>query len=102
MSAVPSVFHLAQAKKFNVQEIDPSLLRIEHDCQVPRFRKTPSKYAPIFEKLKVGSAIVCEPKEAARIASRLREWVETEGINARVRQVSLCKDGMGRVWLLEK
>lgn len=101
MSAVPSVFQLAQARKYNTYEIDATMLRVEHDCKIPSFRKRASKYTPIFEKLKMGSAIVCEPNEAPRIACRLREWLESNNKPAKVKQLSRCPDGMGRVWMVE-
>jgi len=102
MNAVPSVFHLAQAPRFNVDGIDPDLLKIEHDSPVHSARAGKSKYTPVFAKLKIGSAIVCEPKEAGRIAQTLRKWLEATGKPYKVKHVSNCPDGNGRVWLLAK
>lgn len=102
MNAVPSVFHLAQAPRFNVDGIDPDLLKVEHDSPVHSARSGQSKYTPVFAKLKIGSAIVCEPKEAGRIAQTLRKWLEATGKPYKVKQSAHCPDGNGRVWLLAK
>ena len=107
MSAVPSVFHLAnkQPRKVvnrTVQGIEPDLLKIEHDCPLHVARVRASKYDEIFSKLKPGSALVCEPKEAGRIAQTLRKWLQARNMPYTITQSAHCPDGRGRVWMIAK
>lgn len=105
MNAVPSAFHLAHAPrkvKNHTNEIDPDFLKIEHDSPVHTPRVGQSKYTPLFSKLKIGSALVCEPSETGRVAQTLRKWLESTGKPYKVKQTAHCPDGRGRVWLLAK
>ncbi len=102
MNAVPSVFHLASMKPTSMKGIDPDFIKIEHDSPFFSPRKTVNKFAPLFAKLKINSALVCEPSEAPKLAEKLREWLKDTGKPYKVKQVSNCPDGHGRVWLLAK
>lgn len=59
------------------------------------------KYSPLFDKMKVGQAVKCHPKDAPKVAGAMRKWVKDHRPGAMVRAVRRYpKDNMGRVWLL--
>lgn len=87
------------------QSVEADLITIGDD-EFPNRRVLPEgKYAHLFNRMKPGQCLKCEPKEALALASALRKWLEKHSKTDRfeVRTISnFPKDGRGRVWLLAK
>lgn len=106
MTAAASVFHLgdqAKSRKVGVKtEIDPELLIVEHNFQMPALRvRPPCKYDEVFRKLKPGSAIRCEPDESGPISHSLKKNIRLGDYPALagciVKALRRLPDGHGRV-----
>jgi len=100
-SPFPPVARTVKAR----QDIDPDLLKVEHDTPLPRFKsRNTDKYGPVFSKLKPGSCVVCLPDETPRIAQSLRKVLELGKYpvlkDTKVVSRHHCDDGHGRVWLM--
>ena len=64
----PSVFQLAKPPKKKISramEIDPDLLKIEHNTPIPKGRPAPGKYDELFASLKAGSCVACDQPNVA-------------------------------------
>ena len=79
--------------------VDADSLTITND-PLPKRRASPNKYSVIFDKLKIGQCVKCEPNEAAKVAHALTVWLKKIGKTGRVKSTCRYDDGKGRVWLL--
>lgn len=106
MTGVSSVFQLAQAQhkiKKHFSEFNPAeFLQIEHEKKVERRKRPPSKYDAVFSKLKMGSCLICEFDEVKKTEDALRKWLNRNDKPGRVYRNAKCKDGLSRIWWLEK
>jgi len=85
----------------NYTDIDPSKLAIGDD-PLPESRARPGfKYGSVFERMKPGQCIKCEPNQAPVLATALKKWVVDGKLPYIVRATSRYTDGAGRVWMLE-
>lgn len=94
-----------KVKNASVAHVDVEMLDIGND-EFPGRRSTPEgKYAKLFETLKPGQCLKCEPRETQTLAQAMRKWINNTNRTKtmEVRAMSrFPKDGRGRVWLLEK
>lgn len=81
-------------------DIDPDKLEICNDAPMPSRARPGWKYGPVFDKLKPGQCIKCEPNQAPTLATALKKWVTDKKLPCIVRATSRYSDGKGRVWLL--
>ncbi len=81
--------------------VDISKLVISDD-PLPTHRSAPGhKYDAVFDKLKPGKCLVCEPGEAGKIGHALNTYLKRKGKPGTVRTAQRYEsDGKGRVWLL--
>lgn len=104
----PGIAQLAKAtapKRRYAEPTDIDNLKVEHDRPIPTARKVRNKYEPLFDKLKPGSCVTCEPKEVSRVGAAMRKYIATRGgaIKACVPlSATTCEDGKGRVWAKPK
>jgi hypothetical protein len=105
MTKKPSPFPVpARTSKPRI-EIDTSLLKVEHDAPMPRFKSTTTdKYGPVFSQLKPGSCVRCETPETLLLAQALRKALDLNKYPAlkgcKVLSRTKCPDGHGRVWAM--
>lgn len=83
------------------QVVDVATLKIVNDEFRTDKSRTAKKYDPVFEKMKLGQAIQCLPRDVDRVAHAMRKWIRVSGKKAYVRAISTYDDGMGRVWMLK-
>jgi len=88
-------------KKKPAAFVDVAKLMISDD-PLPEYRSAPGhKYDEVFDKLKPGKCLVCEPGEAGKIGHALNTYLKRKGKPGKVRTAQRYpKDGKGRVWLL--
>ena len=80
--------------------LDPATLVICND-PIPAHRASPkNKYHAIFNGMKPGQALKCEPYNVNRVANALRKHIETKALKCVARSITDYGDGMGRVWLM--
>ena len=83
------------------QYADIDTMVITDDPVTSRTATGGDKYSTLFDKMKVGQAVKCHPKDAPKVAGAMRKWVKDHRPGAMVRAVRRYpKDNMGRVWLL--
>ena len=79
--------------------IDPTKLQIIDEPYTEGRAAPPSKYDPIFSRLKVEQRIVCPAGSASKIGGQLKKWLAARGHkDAVVRARERCSDGNGGVW----
>lgn len=61
-------------------------------------------YAPIFDKLKVGQCVRCNPDDINRVYWAMYKWVNASSYaeTRMIRRKKKCDDGYARIWLLPK
>jgi hypothetical protein len=100
----PSPFPTAPRKKpggFDV--VDTTMLKVEKGVPIPSHGGGPKqKYMEMFESMRPGDCITCDPKETQNVATSLRRAIN-KGQLARLSGCcvvirSRCQDGHGRVW----
>lgn len=102
-----TVFAMKPAKAVhNRVAIDPEMLVVEHNVTPPKTRSViGGKYDPVFEKLKPGSAVRCEPDECgpivASLTKRLSQGRYPTLKGCVVRSCKRCDDGHARVFVLK-
>lgn len=99
-----SVLNTLKPKKKPTKRIDISLLKIGNDPFTGR-RNTVGKYDELFNKMKPGQSIECEPNEVNPISHAMRKWLEQTGqLDKYIIRISshAGRDNRGRVWLLPK
>lgn len=80
---------------------DIDSMQITNDPVIGRTNVAKDKYSALFERLKLGQSIKCQPADAPKVANAMRKWVKDNKIRAAVRAVrKYPADGLGRVWLL--
>lgn len=101
----PSVFQLAKPTKKKISramEIDPDLLKIEHNTPIPKGRPAPGKYDELFASLKAGSCVACEPAERGNVESAIMRWMRRNKITGMKTVKRLhCDDGKARIWIVK-
>lgn len=62
-----------------------------------------SAYEKLFEQMKPGQSLICEPttKHVKAVRSALERWIKKNGKPYTSRSVVVHDDGKGRVWLFE-
>lgn len=79
--------------------IDPSLFTIEHGTTPPEVSLA-GKYDKVFDKLKPGDCVVCEPRECRATRDAMQKWARRRKKAVRIASRSACHDGKARVWML--
>jgi hypothetical protein len=101
----PSPFPtVPRAKPETFDLVDPDMLKIERGVPIPNDRSGQnSKYSKLFQSLRPGDCVTCEPDETAQeVGAALRKALMRKQLPAldgctvvsRIR----CQDGRGRVW----
>lgn len=68
----------------------------------PKKRQTPpSKYEPLFEKLKPGQSIKCATEQTHTIVNALRGWTRRRNLKWKTAMTLDYGDGFGRVFRVE-
>lgn len=88
-------------RKKTLSHIDASMLSVEHGTPIPEGRRVYGKYDNLFESMKFGSCVACEPKEMNSVANALRKYLQRQKRQGKVVSVSRCEDGKARVWLVK-
>ena len=105
MSALSkTVSHFPKVRPKNTDHIDVTMLKVEHDTPLPPSARSslPSKYGPLFDKLKPGSCIVCEFSEREHVKSALHKYIKRHELDCVAKSVGRCADGHARVWLVKR
>lgn len=89
-------------RKKTMAHIDTSMLTVEHNTPLPEGRRVLGKYDALFDSMKFGSCVACEPKEMNCVANALRKFLERNKRAGKVVSVSRCEDGKARVWLVKE
>lgn len=84
------------------QVVDVATLKIVNDEFRTDKSRTAKKYDGVFEKMKLGQAVSCLPRDVDRVAHAMRKWIRVNDKKAIVRAISNYDDGLGRVWMLKE
>jgi hypothetical protein len=92
-----------RAKRSPARLVDLSTIAITDD-PIPgqRAKSGEYKYDAIFNNLKPGQAVKCDPSDVGRIGHAMSVWIKRRGLKDHaVRSTrSYPSDGQGRVWLV--
>lgn len=94
-----------RAKPVKMIKVDVANLQVTDDKPVLTRVKQGNKYQALFDSMKPGQCIKCQPEEVMTVSQALRKWIlEYKDITKlRVKAVKQYpEDGLGRVWLLAK
>lgn len=97
-----SPFPQVPRAKRKPQRVEPDLLKVERGVPPPRVGTRPgrSKFDALFDGMKVGDCVVCEPGEREHIRGAMLKWAKKRGKQIAVRSQTTCTDGAARVWML--
>lgn len=61
------------------------------------------KYHALFEKLKPGQCLICEPDDVGKISHAMSVWIKKKQLKDHVPRSTrrYATDGKGRVWLIK-
>ena len=84
------------------QQIDPELLKVERGVLPPPVGTRPgrSKFDVLFDGMKFGDCVRCEPSEREHVRGAMLKWAKRRGKRITVRSQTTCADGAARVWML--
>lgn len=101
-SRAVSPFPQAARKTSRRSSIDPDMLRIESGKPPPADGTRPgrSKFDALFDRMKPGDCVRCEPSERETVRGAMLKWAKRRGKSIAVRSQSTCADGAARVWML--
>jgi hypothetical protein len=79
------------------------MLKIERGVPIPNDRSgQKSKYSKLFESMRPGDCVTCEPNETAQVCAALRKALVRKQLPAldgcAVVSRKRCQDDHGRVW----
>lgn len=83
--------------------IDPASLVID-DVPIGKRSVQVNPLDEIFDKVKPGQRVSCNPGDEQRIKGAMERWLKRIGAHDQYRLVTkrLCEDGRGGVWLKKK
>ena len=81
--------------------VDLDSLKITDDQYTGR-RYTQHRYDVIFNKMKYGQSLSCNPGDASTICNALRDYLKRKNKKGKVRSVEHFDRTSSRVWLLEE
>jgi hypothetical protein len=99
-------FNTAKPRAKSVQRstIHVEDLEVADDPPPQKRSMGPGRYDELFESMKPGQCIKCEPEHTGAISNALRNWIKRKRKkNLAVQAAShypACKDKLGRVWLV--